>query len=154
LSATVSAVRLAIVRSDGLVGRWRLDSYIARHEDGSVAYPLGEAASGSLVYTAGGWMSGHLAAGERPSLITNDVLSGAEAERAAAFSTYVAYCGPYTLEGDTVIHHVTMSLFPNWVATEQTRIVELAGDELLLRTEPTQFGGEIVVAELRWIREE
>jgi hypothetical protein len=47
-----------------------------------------------------------------------------------------------------------LSLFPNWVARDQKRHFELSGGELVLRTAPMEIGGEVVVNELRWIREE
>ncbi|SRR6266496_250976 len=80
-----------------IVGRWRLVSWSAQIEGGAVAYPFGEHAEGSLVYTPGGWMIGMLAAGDRANLSTQDVVGGSEEERALAFSSYVAYCGTYEM---------------------------------------------------------
>jgi Lipocalin-like domain len=70
------------------------------------------------------------------------------------FSTYLAYCGRYEVEGDVVVHHIEMSLFPNWVGGDQRRQSELSGDKLVLRTPPMELGGDLIVNELRWIREE
>jgi hypothetical protein len=139
---------------DGLVGRWRLVSWSARTADGAVIYPMGERAQGSVVYTPGGWMSGTLAHADRPDLASSDVVGGTEAQRATAFSTYVSYCGRYDVEGDTVVHHVDMSLFPNWVGTDQNRQYEISGDELVLRTSAIKIGGQEAQNELRWTREE
>jgi Lipocalin-like domain len=47
-----------------------------------------------------------------------------------------------------------MSSFPNWVGSEQMRFYELSGDELVLRTAPLLIGGDSIVNELRWRREE
>jgi hypothetical protein len=47
-----------------------------------------------------------------------------------ALEGVVAYAGPYRFHGDRVIHHVVLSLFPNWVGSDQQRRVELAGDRL------------------------
>ena len=138
----------------GLVGRWRLTSWSARTEDGAVTYPFGEDAEGSLMYTPGGWMTGVLAVGDRARLSSEDVVGGGEAERAAAYSTFFAYCGTYEVDGDVVVHRVRMSLFPNWVGSEQRRRFELSDDELVLTAPPVEVGGQSVVSELRWIREE
>ncbi len=138
----------------GLVGRWRLVSWSIGTENGAGAYPFDESAEGSLVYTPGGWMMVTLAKAERARLSTDDVVGGGEAERAAAYSSYVAYCGTYEVEGDVVIHRVQMSLFPNWVGSEQERYFELSGDALVLRGPPVSVAGRSVVNELRWIREE
>lgn len=139
---------------DELVGRWRLVSWTANGEQGGVSYPFGARAEGSVVYTAGGWMSGHLAAGGRLPLPSENILDGTEAQRAAAFSSYVAYCGSYRIDGDVVVHEVQMSLLPNWVGIEQLRSFELSGDMLLLKTPPIVIGADTVVNELHWIREE
>ncbi|HEX2426798.1 MAG TPA: lipocalin-like domain-containing protein [Gaiellaceae bacterium] len=136
------------------MGRWRLLSYVGRAGDGTLIYPLGADPQGSLVYTEGGWMSAHISAGDRVDLTTADLLGGSEAERAAAFSSYLAYCGPYEVNGDVVVHRVTMSSFPNWVGSEQTRQFQVTGDELALRTTPMDVGGTSLVNELRWRREE
>ena len=137
-----------------LVGRWRLVSWSARTADGTVTYPFGERAQGSVVYTPGGWMSGTLAYGDRADLATGDVVGGSEEQRAAAFSTYLSYCGTYEVQGDVVVHHIEMSLFPNWVGGDQKRHFELSGDELVLRTPPMEIGGQEIHNQLRWIREE
>ena len=138
----------------GLVGRWRLVSWSTGTADGAVAYPFGERAEGSLVYTPRGWMTVTLAKADRASLSTDDLVGGSNAERAVAYSSYVAYCGTYEVEGDVVTHRVQMSLFPNWVGSEQKREFELSGDELVVRGPPVEIGGELVVSELRWVREE
>jgi Lipocalin-like domain len=138
---------------DSVVGRWRLASYVAHADDGSVSNPLGPNPEGSLVYTEGGWMSAHLAAGERDDLPA-DVAGGSESDRAAAYSSYFAYCGTYVIRGDTIVHHVAMSLMPNWVGTDQTRHFELNGDELLLRTPPIEVRGKTLINDFRWRREE
>ena len=99
-------------------------------------------------------MSGTLAYADRADLATGDVVGGSEEERAAAFSTYLSYCGTYEVEGDVVVHHIEMSLFPNWVGGEQRRQFEPSDDKLVLRTPPLETGGDVIVNELRWIREE
>lgn len=137
-----------------LVGRWQLTAWTATDEAGAVTTPFGEYPQGCVIYTPGGWMSGHLAIAERRELSTPNALGGTETERAEAYSSYVAYCGEYRLEGDTVVHVLRMSLFPNWVGTEQRRFVDLSGDELVLRTPPTPVAGQILVNRLHWIRAE
>jgi hypothetical protein len=129
-------------------------SYVGRADDGSLTYPLGADPQGSLVYTEGGWMSAQICAQDRKDLPTEDLLGGSEAERAAAFSSYLAYCGSYEARDDVVVHRVVISSFPNWVGSEQTRHFEVTGEELVLRTAPIEVGGRSLVNELRWRREE
>jgi hypothetical protein len=40
---------------------------------------------------------------------------------------FVACTGRYTFHGDPVVHNVELSLFPNWVGSDQERSVQLAG---------------------------
>ena len=43
--------------------------------------------------------------------------------------------------GWKVIHHVELSLFPNWCGTDQERFIELDGERLTITTAPVQVGG-------------
>lgn len=139
---------------DKLVGRWRLVSWSSQNEEGARTFPLGERLEGSLVYTRGGWVITMVAPEDRAKLSTEDLVGGSEGERAAAFSTFISYCGTYEVEGEIVVHRVEMSLFPNWVGAEQKRHFKVSDTELVLRTPPVNVGGEVVVNELRWTREE
>ena len=95
-----------------------------------------------------------IAAGERARLESADIVGGSEAERAQAFSTFMAYCGPYTITDDVVVHHIAMSMFPNWVGVDQKRHFTLSDDELVLESQPFEIDGDMVVNTLRWAREQ
>jgi hypothetical protein len=99
-------------------------------------------------------MAAQVGSGNRERFTTEDPIGASEADTAAAFSSYLAYCGPYEVAANVITHHVVMSWFPNWVGTEQARSFELVGDELLLRTPPIEVGGRMLVSEFRWRREE
>ena len=49
-------------------------------------------------------------------------------------ATALAYCGRYRVDGDCVVHTVEMSMYPNWVGTEQRRAYRFDGDRIVLRT--------------------
>lgn len=137
-----------------IVGRWSLQSWVTRGESGTLDHPFGESAEGSLVYTLGGWVSLHLAAADRPRQpVSLQGASGTATERAAAYSSYVAYCGNYHVEGDIIVHRVTNSLYPNWLGIELRRVFSLSSNSLVLAM-PTPEGQEPLVNELRWSREE
>jgi hypothetical protein len=137
-----------------IVGRWVLQSWVTRSASGTLGKPFGEHAEGSLVYTVGGWVSMHLAASERPRQpLSLQGASGTMSERAAAYSSYVAYCGTYHVEGDIVVHEVTNSLYPNWLGIELRRTFLLSSDSLVLAM-PTPEGQEPLLNELRWTRAE
>jgi hypothetical protein len=91
----------------------------------------------------------------RPALATDDSLGGAVEARADAYSTYLAYFGTYELQGESVVHRIDGSLFPNWSGEKQVRPFTSERDELVLRTPPMQVAnGTTVVNELAWAREE
>ena len=86
----------------------------------------------------------------RAKFATGDLLGGSVEEKAQAAETYVSYCGRYEFRGDTVIHHVELSSFPNWVGVGQERLVELEGNRLTLSTRPILLGGMNQTAHLIW----
>jgi hypothetical protein len=91
---------------------------------------------------------------DRPTLVTDDPLGGDTEARAAAYSTYLAYFGRYEVQGESVVHLIDGSLFPNWSGEKQVRPYTLENGELVLRTPPMQLSdGTTVVNELAWIRE-
>ena len=77
-----------------------------------------------------------------------------EDEARAAFERFDAYCGTWEIDAATgnIIHHVDGSRFPNWTGTDQVRMVELAGDRLVLRTPPILAAGQEWTGELVWQR--
>jgi hypothetical protein len=135
-----------------LVGTWRLVSWETRSLDGQIGYPLGRDAVGYILYNQDGYMSVAISRPDRPKFAAGDLLGGSTEEKARATGTYVSYCGRYEFRGDTVIHHVDLSLFPNWVGVEQERLVELTDDQLTLSTRPMLLGGILQTAHLIWER--
>ncbi len=109
------------------VGTWKLISWEVRQPDGTIHYPYGKAAVGYLIYTADGYMSAEIMDPDRrqsdPGFplenVTAQTLS--DQDRALAYNTYLSYCGTYTVEGDTVTHHVKLGLIPSWTGSEQPR---------------------------------
>jgi hypothetical protein len=135
-----------------ILGVWRLDSFHGRSSSGKTRLGLGDGADGLLIYTADGYMSAVISGRSRPSFISADYRGGTPEESQAALKTYLSYCGRYTLSGDTVTHHVEMSMFPNWIGSEQRRSVKLRDGRLVLGTPPTLVGGEEWIYELVWRR--
>jgi hypothetical protein len=137
-----------------LVGGWRLRSWVSITDGGDEAYPMGDAPDGLLAYTAGGTMVGIMGPGDRPRFSTDDVTGGTPEEQAAAFATFIAYGGRFAVDGDTVIHTVETSLFPNWIGTEQRRRFELSDDgrTLTVTTPPIVLGGTRRTQRLVWSR--
>jgi hypothetical protein len=137
---------------DALVGAWRLLSWENRADDGQVSYPMGTDALGYLLYTADSRFSVTISRRGRAGFAAGDLLSGATEEKARAVEGFVAYAGRYSFHGDRVVHHVELSLFPNWVGSDQQRWVELAGDRLTLSADPLLLAGKQQVPRLVWER--
>jgi len=140
-----------------LTGRWRLVSYEVRNADGvSVGHPLGDDATGYLLYTADGFMSVQIMRLDRPRYRAGGLGDGTDAESAAAARGYVAYAGNYHVEHESVVvHEPEVSLFPNWVHATMARRVVLVEPRLELTTpRPMPFGGQQLTAVLSWERVE
>ena len=144
--------------SDGLtaadlVGTWRLRAWTSEGA-GGIEHPMGESPEGLLVYTADGTMITTIGRAGRPPIDGGDLLAGPVDQRLEAMTTFVAYAGAFHVEGADVVHDVTMSLFPNWIATSQRRHVQLSRDrrELELIGDAIMVHGRLRTQRLRWER--
>ncbi|MEV7685350.1 lipocalin-like domain-containing protein [Streptomyces bungoensis] len=137
-----------------LLGAWQLVSYTAAGADEEVIQPLGPTPYGLIIYTPEGYMSAQLGRGDRPPLSSARFEDAPAEERAQAAVGYVAYGGPYeVVDSSTVEHHVTTSLFPNWIGRSLVREVAFAGSFLRLSAAaPTRIWGAERTAVLVWNR--
>jgi len=131
--------------ANDFVGTWKLVDYSFLHEDGTVEKPWGDHVVGYLLYSAEGYMSGNLSPASRRHNIEQT-----DSQKTRRKRDYIAYAGPYTVKGNTVTHHVEVSLFPNWLGTAQLRYHERKGDMLTLRTPPISSEGGKVAVQLTW----
>jgi len=140
-----------------LVGTWRLVEWTFTVNGSRPTRPWGGNPAGLLTYTTDGRMSASLMSHARPPATTR-TLSAAPADiRAAAAAGYLTYAGSYSIDGDDVLHHIELSLMPNWVGTTERRHIEWmpSGEtpDLILSTPPTPTdGGRLAVNRLRWAR--
>jgi hypothetical protein len=135
-----------------LLGAWELVSYTATGADGQVIHPLGTAPYGLIVYTPQGYMSAQLGRGDRAPMGSDRLEDVAAEELARAAVGYVAYGGLFeVVDPATVEHHVTTSLFPNWIGRSQIRTVSFEGALLKLAiATPVRLWGADRTAELTW----
>lgn len=138
--------------SINIAGSWKLLAW-RRLEGDDVIYPLGEDATGTLIYAEDGSMAVQMAAAHRLTIPTTDPLGGDAEQRAAAYSTCLAYFGTWEVNDGNVIHHIEASLFPNWSSTVQLRPFTCDGQELVLRTPPAEGPNGTVVNEMSWMRQ-
>ncbi len=135
-----------------LLGTWRLISYEIESPDGTVSRPYGARPRGYLVYTADGYLALAIMAEARAAYAVPDRLLASTAEKAAAAETYQSYAGRYTVEAERVIHHIEVSLIPNWAGGDQVRYYRLEGTRLTLRTPPMAVGGAGRTGRVVWER--
>lgn len=138
------------MEQDRFVGTWRLVSFELRRGDGQVSHPFGQDAAGYIMYARDGHMSVAFMSADRPPFACGDPQAGRAEEKVSAMDTFFAYCGRYEISGDKVVHHIEVSLFPNWSGADQERIYEFRGDRLTLSTPPFQVGGVEQTAHLVW----
>jgi hypothetical protein len=139
--------------SNSLIGTWRLVSWENRSlDDDQVSYPLGEDATSYIMYNEDGYMFVAIMAPHRLRFATDDLLSATKEEEAQAEETYVSYCGRYDFLGDREVHHVELSLFPNWIGGDQERLVYLRRNRLTLSTRALLRRGIQQTAHLIWER--
>ena len=145
-----------------LLGTWHLRRWQIRYDDGrAVSYPFDADASGLILYTDDGYMSACIATAKRPVMSSASVRSAPEGEQVAAFASYFQYAGRFEVQaapaspsGWQVVHHVSHSLNPNFVGSEQVRNIEWGADgSLTLSASDTVPGSEVARHhELQWSR--
>ena len=122
-----------ITRED-LHGSWQVVSWEQRYDDGRVVRPMGENPVGGLTYV-GDRMVALLSRADREPFRTGGQWDASEEEKAGAYAETLAYSGSFDVEGDvegdTVVHRVEVSIFPNWVGLDQRRRLSLDGDRLV-----------------------
>ena len=136
-----------------VTGRWDIVSWVQDFDDGRQVYPLGEELEGFIRYTPDGDMVCLIARADRTPFTTGGQWNAADVEKAAAYSSVLAYAGTYDIEGDTVVHHVDLSLFPNWEGGDQRRRFILREDGTLALEARLEDGtAEARTARLVWRR--
>ncbi len=129
------------------VGNWRLVSFM------NIDAPGGQTpnryTSGRIMYDAAGQMAAQLSFADRPALTTPST----EAERAAAYSSFLSYYGGYRVDDRTgkVTHFVEGSTNPNWPGTDLIRYFEFADRGNTLKLSIKDATGRIT-GTLTWAR--
>jgi len=132
-----------------IAGTWHLKAWQRYPDDGTIEYPFGETPQGLLIYGSDGSMAVQMVVADRARLDTDDPIGGDAQQRAAAYSTCLAYFGTWEVKDDEVVHHVKAALFPNWSNTSQARPLNLKDGELILQVK--DHAGR-VTSEIIWER--
>lgn len=125
LSGAQAPAKAGAALQERFIGVWRLVSFTNIDEQGrSTPNSLSE---GRIMYDARGNMSAQLM---RPGRPVHAAAPPSESERAASYTSYVAYYGRYSIDEATaaVTHHVEGALNPNWPKTDLVRYWEFSPD--------------------------
>ena len=109
------------------IGTWNLVDWRIEYDDGNVTRPFGGGAHGYIIYSADGTMTASIAKAHRDGFNIPNARNASTDQKAAAFDSYFHYAGPWQIEGEEVVHTVTMALNPDMAATEQRRLAEFDG---------------------------
>jgi hypothetical protein len=147
-----------------LLGSWRLESFRIVYQDGQVVHPMGEDADGLIVYTAAGYMSGHLMQRGRPrfAAVRSSVAErsiGTPEEIVAAFNGYFGYFCKFDVDPELrrIRHRVVACHLPDWEGRTLERFYSFPGagaeERLALRSAPITVEGRPAHNELLFRRE-
>ncbi len=115
-----------------LIGTWKLVDWEVRDpDDPMIAPPQWTRKQGQIMYSADGYMAMQMSNVDR-ARFADDAYGATDAEKIQTYADFRAYCGTYRWHGDTVVHVVEQSDYPNIIGTEQVRLVTLDGDRLIL----------------------
>ncbi len=151
--ALLSPVMARALDVEKLYGTWKLVSFTQRYvATGETIDVFGKSPSGFLSYSRDGRMNAIIVKDKRPK--PADMAKATAEDKAQLLSSMYAYAGTFTVDGNTVTHHVDISWNESWTGTHQVRNVRLEGDKLYISTNPQENGidGRIMVAELLWER--
>lgn len=145
-----------MTKTSDLVGTWKLVKWTA-DIDGRAVTPFGGKTTGLITYTDEGRMWGTLMRVDRSRVDGETLAAAPAAQRAKAATGYLNYAGTYRVEGSKVIHSVEVSLFPNWIGSEQVREIKWVpnnrkGQDLELSAQRKSSRGGTVTNRLVWRR--
>jgi len=125
------------------LGSWTLADWRIEYSDGGITRPFGDAAHGYIVYAPDGIMTASIAMPDRAPFEVANARHASPERKAEAFDSYFHYAGPWRIEGEDVVHAVTLSLNPGMTGTDQRRRAEFdgAGGLTLAAIEPLRDGG-------------
>jgi len=139
--------------AEKIIGVWGLQSWETVVDNKVLGYPLGEGASGFLVYHPTGFMSVNISAPNRVRLPGEDPFEGDPKLLALDAKGYLSYCGPFSIVSENeLIHHLKLCSFESWVGTDQRRVAQLNEDTLTLSTAPRLLLGKQGIGRLTWKR--
>jgi hypothetical protein len=136
--------------NQSVIGTWRLVAWEA-HTNGTVTRPFGDNPVGYITYTADGYVFVQIMRPGSRNFVDNGQF-GRTAEEMMRALGFGAYGGTYEVQDGVVVHHIEVSLFPDWPGADRRRTLEWDGDRLVLTTLPTDADGATRFSRLTWKR--
>lgn len=133
-----------------VIGTWQLVSWEV-HADGSVTLPFGDDPIGYLTYTADGYVFVQIMR-PGPRTLRGQLQSRATPEEIMRALGFGAYGGTYELQDGVVVHHVEVSVFPDWPGEDRRRTLDWDGNRLVLTTLPSVGDRASRFSRLTWQR--
>lgn len=136
-----------------VVGTWApVSQYV--DQDGKKLEPFGSNPKGMVVYDADGRFILMLQRATLPRFASNNRMTGTAEENKAIVQGTIAYYGRYSIDEKErkIKLHYDGSTYPNWDGDDQTRLVELSGDELQIISPVSAVGGGVVHLVLRRVK--
>jgi hypothetical protein len=120
--------------NERIVGTWKVVSVTAEDlETGERRDAWGSNPEGYINYAPDGRMMVINVRGDRKAPAGR---APTREEAADLFDGMLAYAGTYTVEGDTVTHHIDISWNESWTGTKQVRVARFEGNRVHLSTLP------------------
>jgi hypothetical protein len=118
-----------------VVGTWSVTGLAYQILDtGEVTQPFGDSVRGLIQYSPGGYMTVVIQKATPASPSDTDY---SDESRARIHREIIgAYTGRYSVDGNTVTHHVVAGWRPDWLGTDQVRYFDLQGDVLTIKSAP------------------
>ncbi|WP_166462915.1 lipocalin-like domain-containing protein [Amycolatopsis acidicola] len=138
---------------EDLYGTWDLVDFVRIVDGNPIGQVLGPEPVGKISYSPDGRVTALLMRRDREWPAGAEFLTADDAERGAAAFGFVGYGGRFSLEGEKVVHHLDISLYPEHPGTDLVRRVRWEQDRLVLATEErTTRSGRRMWDELTWRR--
>jgi Lipocalin-like domain len=145
ISVSVSVATYGQTLQGQIIGTWvAVSQYV--EQDGKRIEPFGADPKGMVVYDPNGRFILVLQRATLPKFASNNRMTGTADENRAIVQGTIAYFGRYSVdENERKINlHYDGSTFPNWDGQDQTRLVEISGDELKIISPVSAVGGGTV----------
>jgi hypothetical protein len=125
-----------------IVGAWAQVANVNIAADGAKTDAFGPNPKGQVLFDANGRYAIILHRDGLPKVAANNRMKASAEENAAILGGLVAFYGSYTVKDKIIVLKIEGSTFPNWVGTEQRRLIRsVTGDELAFGNEGGAAGG-------------